>query len=38
MHSTMISKDIFKLDITVYGNIVPESKQIFVDDYTKVDE
>jgi len=38
MHSATISKDIFKLDITVYGTIVPESKQVFVDDYTKVDE
>ena len=38
MHSTLVSKDIFKLDITVYGNIVPESKQVFIDDYTKVDE
>ncbi len=38
MRGAIFGKDIFKLEITVSGEIVPESKQVFVDDDVKVVE
>lgn len=38
MVGSIMHKSIFKLDITVSGGIVPESKQVFVDDNVKVVE